>query len=51
MQVTDHKFRGNFPKWEMDSKGGGEIPEMGHEEWMKAFMRIKEMVDDMYYKI
>ena len=34
----------------MDSKGGGEVPEMGLEEWNKSFMSMKEMMKDLYYK-
>jgi hypothetical protein len=34
----------------MDSKGGEEVPEMSFEELMKAFIRMKDMVEDMYFK-
>jgi hypothetical protein len=34
----------------MASKGEGEAPEMSLEEWLKAFMSMKEMLEALYYQ-
>lgn len=34
----------------MATQGGGEVPDMSLEEWQKALMGMKEMIEALYYK-